>query len=90
MLPKDIKEHVIKTFAQSSKDVGSSEVQVALLSARIKQIAVHLKSFPKDYHSQRGLLLAVGQRRTQLVYLKRVDARRHEKLMKSLQANGYM
>jgi len=90
MLPKDVKKDVIKAFARSSNDVGSNEVQVALLSARIKQIANHLKAFPKDFHSQRGLLLAVGQRRTQLVYLKRVDAQRHDKLVKSLEANGYL
>jgi len=90
MLRKDVKDQVIKKFARSSTDVGSSEVQVALLSERIRQIAAHLQSFTKDFHSQRGLLSAVGQRRTLLSYLKRTDAQRHEKLMKSLKENGYI
>jgi len=55
MLNKELKTKVIKQYATHKDDSGSSQVQIALITERVKQIAVHLKNFPKDYHSQRGL-----------------------------------
>jgi small subunit ribosomal protein S15 len=69
---------LIKDFATRPGDTGSPEVQVALLSARISDLTEHLKTHPKDFHSRRGLLVLVGQRRGLLDYLKRKDASRYE------------
>lgn len=90
MLTKGTKELVIKKFAQSSKDTGSCELQVALLSARIKQISAHLKSFPKDNHSRRGLLGLVGQRSSFLKYLQRTNEAGHTALVAALKQEGYL
>ena len=82
MLSKEEKEKIIKEFGKSENDTGSCEVQIALLSERIKQISQHLKSFPKDKHSRRGLLRLVGKRRAFFNYLKKSDVSQYEKLMK--------
>jgi len=78
MLKKEKKEQIIKDFSRSGKDTGSCEVQVALITERISQIASHLKSFPKDKHSRRGLLKLVGRRRTFMRYLKKSNLERYE------------
>jgi small subunit ribosomal protein S15 len=72
---------LIKDYATKPGDTGSPEVQVALLSGRISDLTEHLKAHPKDFHSRRGLLVLVGQRRGLLDYLKRKDARRYESLI---------
>lgn len=82
MLNKEVKDKIIKQHATHSNDSGSSQVQIALLTARINQISEHLKNFPKDYHSQRGLSKLVGQRRALLNYLKRKDLTSYENLTK--------
>jgi len=79
------KTEVVKQYAQKEGDTGSPEVQVALLSERIKKLSEHLGSHNKDFHSRRGLLMMVGQRRRLLDYLKRVDATRYEKLVDRLE-----
>ena len=79
------KTEIVKQFAQKEGDTGSPEVQVALLSERIKKLSEHLGSHGKDFHSRRGLLMMVGQRRRLLDYLKRVDATRYEKLVDRLE-----
>jgi len=84
MLNKEVKDKVIKQYAIHANDTGSSHVQIALLTERIEQIATHLKNFPKDYHSQRGLSMLVGQRRTLLNYLKRKDFSAYENLTKMI------
>lgn len=84
MLSKEVKDKVIKQYAIHTNDTGSSNVQIALLTERIDQIATHLKNFPKDYHSQRGLSKLVGQRRTLLNYLKRKDFSAYENLTKMI------
>jgi small subunit ribosomal protein S15 len=81
----DRKTEIVKQFAQKEGDTGSPEVQVALLSERIKKLSEHLGSHNKDFHSRRGLLMMVGQRRRLLDYLKRVDATRYEKLVDRLE-----
>lgn len=84
MLTKKTKEKVIKTTARHAKDTGSAEVQVALLSRRIDELALHLKKNLKDNHSRRGLLQMVADRRTHLKYLKGADEKRYAKLVKDL------
>ncbi len=90
MINKEEKSKLIKAFAKSANDVGSSEVQIALLSERIRQISAHLKGAPKDSHSQRGLLCMVGKRRSFLNYLKKNQAKNYENVLQSLKAHGYM
>jgi small subunit ribosomal protein S15 len=84
MLNKELKTKVINQYATHKDDTGSSQVQIALITERVKQIAIHLKSFPKDYHSQRGLTMLVGQRRSLLNYLKRKDFSSYESLTKMI------
>ena len=71
------KQEIITGFAIKDGDTGSPEVQVALLTERIKDLTGHLKSFPKDNHSRRGLLKLVGQRRRLLAYLVKKDTTRY-------------
>lgn len=75
---------LIEEYATKPGDTGSPEVQVALLSERIKNLTEHLKDHAKDFHSRRGLLMMVGQRRRLLDYVKRKDAARYETLIKRL------
>ena len=64
------KKKVIQTFAVHPKDTGSPQVQIAILTERIKQLSSHLEQHPKDNHSRRGLLMMVGKRRKLLNYIK--------------------
>ena len=84
MLNKDIKQAVIKKNATTEQDTGSSHVQIALLSERIKQISGHLKQFPKDFHSRNGLLKLVCRRRKLLKYLGKKDPQGYSDLVASL------
>jgi small subunit ribosomal protein S15 len=72
---------LISEYAQGANDTGSAEVQVALMSERISNLTEHLKAHNKDFHSRRGLLMLVGQRRSLLEYLKRKDHKRYETLI---------
>ncbi|WP_439599356.1 30S ribosomal protein S15 [Falsiroseomonas sp.] len=72
---------LIKEYATKPGDTGSPEVQVALISARVAMLTEHLKAHPKDFHSRRGLLVLVGQRRGLLDYLKKKDRARYESLI---------
>ena len=78
------KQALIKEYATKDGDTGSPEVQVAILSERIKNLTDHLKIHAKDNHSRRGLLMMVGQRRRMLDYLKDKSQDRYEALIKSL------
>ena len=78
------KSEVISEFATHEGDTGSPEVQVAILTERIFNLTEHLKVHRKDFHSRRGLLIMVGQRRRLLDYLKRKAAGRYDTLIKSL------
>ncbi|MBV8538057.1 MAG: 30S ribosomal protein S15 [Alphaproteobacteria bacterium] len=78
------KNALIKEFATKDGDTGSPEVQVAILSERIKNLTEHLGSHSKDFHSRRGLLMMVGQRRRLLEYLKGKNTGRYEKLIDRL------
>lgn len=78
------KQTLISEYAVKSGDTGSTEVQVAILSERIRNLTQHLETHKKDFHSRRGLLVMVGQRRSLLDYLKRIDAGRYEQLIARL------
>ena len=78
------KAELITEYANKQGDTGSPEVQVAILSERIKNLTDHFKDHVKDHHSRRGLLKMVSQRRRLLDYLKRIDEQRYEKLIDRL------
>ncbi len=78
------KEEIIKEYAIHEGDTGSPEVQVALLTARIKHLTEHLKVHKKDNHSRRGLFKMVGQRRALLKYLEETDIERYRSLIERL------
>ena len=71
-------------FGKNPQDSGSAEVQVAILSERIKNLTEHLKEHPKDHHTRRGLLMLVGKRRRLLVYIKNRDVLEYRELIKKL------
>ena len=73
----DQKAQVVRDYQRDAGDTGSPEVQVALLTARINDLANHFKAHVKDHHSRRGLLMLVGQRRRQLAYLNKNDVERY-------------
>ena len=76
-LAPDGKQEIITEYAVNDGDTGSPEVQIALLTERIKELTEHLRRFPKDNHSRRGLLKLVGQRRRLLAYLLKKDNARY-------------
>lgn len=84
MLAKDKKQKIIKKFQTHDGDTGSGQVQIAILSAEIEELAEHLKIHAKDHSSRRGLLRKVGERRRLLRYLKKEDAVAYEDLVKKL------
>ncbi len=90
MLSKECKEDIVKQLAKSEKDTGSCEVQIGFLSERIRQIATHLKSFPKDKHSRFGLVKLVSKRRSFFAYLKRKNKKSHDVFLKKLKDQNLM
>ncbi len=78
------KREIIEQFKLHDKDTGSPEVQIALLTYRIKHLTEHLKVHKKDHHSRRGLMMLVGKRRRLLNYLKDVDFDRYQNLIRAL------
>lgn len=84
VLTAESKKEIIERYKLSENDTGSSEVQIALLSSRIKYLTEHFKVHKKDHHSRRGLLKLVGQRRRLLKYLKDKDVERYRKIIKEL------
>jgi small subunit ribosomal protein S15 len=83
-LATDVKQRIMTDYATVERDTGSPEVQVALLSQRIKDLTEHLKLHKHDHHSRRGLLLLVGRRRRLLDYLRRTDIARYRALIERL------
>jgi small subunit ribosomal protein S15 len=79
------KQELIGEFATKSGDTGSPEVQVAILTERIRNLTEHLKTHRKDFHSRRGLLIMVGQRRRLLDYTKKKSEERYQDLIKRLE-----
>jgi small subunit ribosomal protein S15 len=78
------KKIIVDEFATHEGDTGSSEVQIALLTDRIKQLTEHLREHKHDYHTRRGLLKLVGQRRRQLRYLSKRDVSRYHSVLERL------
>ena len=83
-LTKEEKALIIKEFAKNEKDTGSAEVQIAILTEEIKTLTEHLKEHKHDFHSRRGMLKKVGQRRSLLNYLKKKDVIRYRDVIKKL------
>ena len=84
MIQKEKKQEVIAAYKTHESDTGSPEVQVAVLTERIKELTEHLKTHVKDFHSRRGLLKMVGLRRRLLRYLKDKDFNRYRGLIERL------
>ena len=84
MIAKEKKDEIIKEYGRKAGDTGSPEVQIAILTARITERTEHMKKNPKDYHSNRGLLKMVGQRRGLLDYLKKTDLEKYRALIEKL------
>ena len=78
------KQELIKEYAINKDDTGSPEVQIAILSERIRNLTEHLSFHKKDFHSRRGLLVMVGQRRRLLDYVKNNDVKRYESIIARL------
>ncbi|CAK0746372.1 30S ribosomal subunit protein S15 [Azospirillaceae bacterium] len=83
-ISQERKTALISEYATKPGDTGSPEVQVSILSERIRNLTEHLQGHKKDFHSRRGLLIMVGQRRRLLDYLKRVDSARYDSLIQRL------
>ena len=84
MITKEQKAELVKQYGKSETDTGSAEVQVAILTARIKELTEHMKSHKKDFHTRRGLLMLVGKRRRLLSYIKKNDIVEYRELIKAL------
>ncbi|MCK4594166.1 30S ribosomal protein S15 [bacterium] len=83
-LTKEKKAEIIAKFGADTQDTGSTEVQVALLTARLNDLTEHFKEHPKDHHGRRGLLKLVSKRRHLLNYLQRTEEERYRKLIGEL------
>jgi small subunit ribosomal protein S15 len=83
-LDKEKKSELISKFRLGEKDTGSTEVQIAVLTERINELTEHMTANRHDYHSQRGLVKLVGQRKRLLAYLSREDTKRYRKLINKL------
>ena len=83
-LTKEEKLNIVKEFGRDEKDTGSMEVQIAILTKEINDLTEHLKVHTHDYHSKRGLLMKVGQRRSKLNYLMKNDVTRYREVINKL------
>ncbi|WP_029068799.1 30S ribosomal protein S15 [Jonesia quinghaiensis] len=83
-LDQETKKSIVAEYGSTEGDTGSPEVQIALLSQRIKDLTEHLKEHKHDHHSRRGLLLLVGRRRRLLGYLQKIDINRYRSLIERL------
>ena len=83
-LEADVKKHIMTEYATHEGDTGSPEVQIAMLTQRIKDLTEHSRAHKHDHHSRRGLLLLVGRRKRMLRYLEATDIERYRALIKRL------
>lgn len=83
-LSKEEKAKIVKEFGKNDKDTGSIEVQIAILTKEINDLTAHLKEHVHDYHSKRGLLMKVGQRRSKLNYLMKNDVTKYRDVINKL------
>lgn len=84
MLSKQVKKNVLKNVARHDADTGSAEAQVGLLTRQIEELSNHLRKHKKDFHSRRGLLQMVADRRKHLKYVEQKDAKVYQALIKKL------
>ena len=84
MTSKERKAEIVAEYGKNAQDTGSPEVQIALLTERIRELTEHLKVHPKDHHSRRGLFMLVGQRRGLLDYVKKNDIEAYRNLIERL------
>ncbi|HPO49872.1 MAG TPA: 30S ribosomal protein S15 [Spirochaetota bacterium] len=84
MVTTERKKEIIKQFGKSENDTGSTEVQIALLTERIKYLTEHFKTFKKDFNSRRGMLILIGRRRRFLDYLKTTNLDSYKKIIVDL------
>lgn len=84
MLSKRIKENVLRNVQKHDSDTGSAEAQVGLLTRQIEELSTHLRKHKKDFHSRRGLLQMVADRRKHLKYLQQKDEKSYDALIKKL------
>jgi small subunit ribosomal protein S15 len=84
MLTPEEKNKIIEKYKIHKADTGSAEIQIALLTEEIKELVLHLKSHPKDFHSKRGLLKMVARRRKFLNHLKEEDSKRYKNIIKQI------
>ncbi len=84
-MTKEVKQQIIDTYKTHEGDTGSPEVQIAVLTYRIKSLTEHLKANKKDFHSHRGLLRMVGQRKSLLNYLTKKDINRYRAIVEKLE-----
>jgi len=84
VLVKEKKKEIIESFKIHTRDTGSADVQIALLTERINTLSEHFKHHKKDFHSRRGLLALVGRRRSLLNYLKKKDTSKYEEIIGKL------
>ncbi len=87
-LTKEEKAKIIKEYGRGPNDTGSPEVQIALLTAEIRQLTEHLKVHKHDFHSERGLMKKVGQRKRLMRYLLREDPEKYRELIQRLRIRG--
>ena len=87
-LKKEEKESIVSKFGENNTDTGSSSVQIALLTSRIRQLTEHVNNNNKDNHSRRGLVMLVGQRKRLMKYLRRKDLEKYEKVVNELKIRG--
>ncbi|UCG29981.1 MAG: 30S ribosomal protein S15 [candidate division WOR-3 bacterium] len=87
-LDSNKKSEIIQNYKRHGKDTGSPEVQIAILTERIKNLSDHLKQFPKDRHSRRGLIKMVNDRRRHLNYLMKKDRSKYLEIVKTLDLRG--
>jgi len=83
-LSKEEKAKIVKEFGKDEKDTGSIEVQIAILTKEINDLTAHLKEHTHDYHSKRGLLMKVGQRKSKLNYLMKNDITKYREVINKL------
>ena len=84
MISKEKKAEIIKAYGRTPEDTGSPEVQIAILTERIRELTEHLKVNKKDHHSRRGMLKMIGQRRNLLAYLQKKDLEGYRALIEKL------
>ncbi|MFQ6606708.1 MAG: 30S ribosomal protein S15 [Fidelibacterota bacterium] len=87
-LSKEKIQEIVEQFGQDNKDTGSPEVQIALLTQRIRDLTQHVKINKKDHHSRRGLVMLVAKRRKLLKYLRRINPNAYVSLIKKLKIRG--